>query len=488
MIEDVRIEHENNIYAKIICEDSIAQELADFFTFSVPGANFSPLYRERKWDGKIRLFSTKTRQIYVGLIEYVVKFCEINGYSSLRVTHQKSNGIIKTPSVNDIKNWNIPEKYTPRDYQLAAYIHALRNKRCNILSPTASGKSLIIYMITRWLLENGRKRGLLIVPTVSLVQQMAGDFVDYGWDAEANCQMIYEGKSKIPNKPFVISTWQSIYEMPKEYFALFDFVIGDEAHQFKAKSLTGILNKMINADYRIGTTGTLSGENVHKLVLEGLFGPVKRFATTKQLMDRKQLAELSIKCLVLKYPEEVSKSLRGFEYKDEIDFLIGYKPRNVFIRNLAESLKGNTLLLYTRVDDHGKILFDLFKETIKDRKVFFISGQVSADVREEVRHIVEKETDAIIIASFGTFSTGTNIRNLHNVIFGSPTKSRIRTMQSIGRGLRIGDNHTESTLYDIADDLRYKSYVNFTLNHYEDRVRMYSAEQFKFKTFNIGIS
>lgn len=292
----------------------------------------------------------------------------------------------------------------------------------------------------------------------------------------------------MPTARLVISTWQSIYDMPTQYFAGFDFVIGDEAHQFKAKSLTAIMTKLINCEYRIGTTGTLDGTKINKLVLEGLFGPVKQVAFTKQLIDRKELADFGIKCLVLKYPEDQCKTLKGAEYKDEIDFLIGYDKRNRFIRNLAESLVGNTLILYTYVDKHGKILHEMFNEKIKNRKIFFVCGETETVEREEVRSITEKETNAIIIASYGTFSTGINIINLNNVIFASPTKSRIRTLQSIGRGLRVGDSKKKATLYDIADDLRHKSHVNFTLKHYEERIKMYNEERFPFQTYNIGIN
>jgi superfamily II DNA or RNA helicase len=175
-------------------------------------------------------------------------------------------------------------------------------------------------------------------------------------------------------------------------------------------------------------------------------------------------------------------------YKDEIDFLIANSKRNRFICNLAGTRKGNTLVLYTYVEKHGKILYDLIRDKYPGRKVFFVHGKVEAEEREEVRHITENETDAIIVASYGTFSTGINIRNLHNAIFASPSKSVIRVLQSLGRLLRLGENKTEATLYDISDDLRYKSYTNFTLKHYEERIKIYNNEKFTFKTHNIGLT
>lgn len=474
---DIRVEQIDNVWAKVECEPSIAKELSEFFTFEVPGARFSPQYRNKYWDGKIRLFSEKTRRIYAGLMGYVIEFAKLNEYSYTMPVVETGSELaepVKTP-------------LEIRDYQLVAFRYALLKKRAIIISPTASGKSLIIYQIIRSLLSNGKKRGLLIVPTTSLVEQMYGDFKDYGWSVEKNCQRIYAGWDKAPSAPLVISTWQSIYDMPKKYFAQFDFVIGDEAHTFKADSLKHIMTNLTNCDYRIGMTGTLDGTKVNKLVLEGLFGPVKKIISTKELIDRGQLAKFEVKCLVLKHPEQECKKLSGADYNAEIEHIISHPKRNNFIGNLAKGLDGNTLILYTYVDKHGKPLYELIKEKVTDRKVHFICGQTDVLDREEVRRITEQETNSIIIASYGTFAQGINIRNLHNVVFASPTKSQIRTLQSIGRGLRLGDNKTKAVLYDVADDLRHKTYVNFTLKHYEERVKIYNNERFPIKIHNIGI-
>lgn len=478
---DVKITQINNIHAKLECDSAIAREISEFFTFDVPGAAFSPEFRNHHWDGKIRLFSLKTYQIYVGLIPYVESFCKENNYTFTTQKDQEHGVVTK----DFVKSLNLPIK--PRDYQLLALQYAIHHKRTVIISPTASGKSLIIYMMIRWMLSNNKKRGLLIVPTVSLVEQMYGDFKSYGWDVENHCQKIYQGHSKEPCFPLVISTWQSIFDMPKKYFSQFDFIIGDEAHTFKAKSLTDIMKSLINCDYRIGTTGTLDGTKVHKLVLEGLFGHTKRVVSTKELIDRKQLADFKIKCMVIKYPEAECNAVKSLQYQEEIDFIIRHEKRNRIIRDLAINLKGNTLILYTYVVKHGKVLFELFKEKEYNRKVFFVCGETDVLDREEIRHITEKENDAIIVASYGTFSTGINIRNLHNIIFASPTKSRIRSLQSIGRGLRLGDNKDEAVLYDIVDDLRCKTHINFTLKHFEERIKMYNDEKFPFKIYNIGL-
>ena len=344
----------------------------------------------------------------------------------------------------------------------------------------------MLYCIIRYLqLEN--ERGLLIVPTTSLVEQMYKDFEDYGYDSEQYCHRQYSGKEKHTNKFLTITTWQSIYKNPGEYFEQFDFVLGDEAHQFKAKSLTTILSGCVNAKYRIGTTGTLDGTQTHKLVLEGLFGPVYKATSTADLIDKGQLASFKIKCLILKHPESVCKMARSWDYNQELEYIVMNTARNNFIRNLALSLNGNTLILFQFVEKHGKSLYANIKEQAKNRHVFFVFGGTDVEIRESVRAITEKERDAIIVASYGTFSTGVNIRNLHNIIFASPSKSRIRNLQSIGRGLRIGDNKDEAVLFDISDDFRIGKYTNYALKHFVDRVKIYDDEKFNYKFYNIEL-
>jgi superfamily II DNA or RNA helicase len=248
------------------------------------------------------------------------------------------------------------------------------------------------------------------------------------------------------------------------------------------------MTKLADCKYRIGLTGTLDGAHTHKLVLEGLFGAVNKVTTTKKLMDKNQLSNLVVRCLILKHSETNSKMVSKGKYQDEIDYLVSSKARNNFIRNLALKIKGNTLVLFQLVEKHGKDLFKSIEDKAeKDRKVFYIYGGVETEEREKARAIVENETDAIIVASYGTFSTGINIKNLHNIIFASPSKSRIRNLQSIGRGLRLGDNKINATLYDISDDLTYKSKENYTLKHFQERINIYTEEEFDYEIHNINL-
>ena len=488
---DIVLYKQNEAFIKFDCEKSVAQELADYFTFFVPGYQFMPAYKNKLWDGKIRLADLRTHTIYHGLVPYIEKFCEERGYklgidTPVNVTENFSVTEAKA-FIDDLKLDKSIITEGARDYQVKAFITAVRNRRMLLLSPTGSGKSLIQYLILRYLQHKDYKKGLLIVPTTSLVEQMYADFVSYGYDAAEYAHRQYSGKDKHADKFLTITTWQSIYKNPPEYFEQFDFVLGDEAHQFKAKSLTTIMTGLKNAKYRIGCTGTVDGTQTHKLVLEGLFGPLYQSTTTAKLIENKQLADFRIKCLVLKYPEDVCKQSRGWDYQSEIEYIVSSKARNEFIRNLALSLQGNSLILFNLVEKHGKQLHKLIKEKSGDRHVFFVYGGTDVEVREQVRAITEKQNDAIIVASYGTFSTGINIRNLHNVVFASPSKSRVRNLQSIGRGLRIGDSKTEAVLYDIADDFRIGKHVNFTLRHLQERVKIYDDEKFKYKFYNIEV-
>lgn len=480
---------------RIYGDDSVEQELRDFFTFEVPGARFTPMYRAKMWDGKIRMYDIHRKTLLKGLYEYVVKFCERNQYE------YKLDGVVDSKTEEDpakiaefVKWLNPCSRGNPievRDYQLDAITHAIRNERSLLLSPTASGKSLIIYSTMRYHLEHKRKC-IIVVPTTSLVEQMYSDFADYStgnkWKVDANCQKLYSGFSREFTSNVLITTWQSIYKQPKAWFEQFDVCFGDEAHNFKAKSLTTIMEKMANTRYRIGTTGTIDNKNAHKLVLEGVFGPVYKVTTTKELMDNKQVAALKIKCLLLKYDQDTRKLLKGATYQNEMNYIVQHEKRNKFIRNLAVSCEGNTLLLFQYVEKHGKVLHDMIQSKVgQSRKVYFIYGGTDVEAREEARKITDENDDVIIIASYGVFSTGINIPSIENVIFASPSKSKIRNLQSIGRGLRLKNGKTHCSLFDIADDLSWKSKKNHTLNHLTERLKIYSEEEFTFKILEIDL-
>ena len=507
MAEVLRIKKKNEVFITVDCDPSIGQELTDYFTFFVPGYKFMPAYKNKIWDGKIRLYNGRTKEIYAGLFQHICDFARSASYDIEVVDDNyygrpDSQNLVKPEQLDQfIRELNLyahGKAIAPRDYQLNAIMHALTNCKAMLLSPTASGKSLIIYILIRAFLAENNKKVLLVVPTTSLVEQMYKDFADYStldddWNNDEMCHRIYSGKEKINiSQRVIITTWQSIYKMQGTWFEPYGMVIGDEAHNFKAKSLSAIMEKLRDAKYRIGTTGTLDGTQTHRLVLEGLFGPVYKVTSTQELIEKKTLADLRIDMLLLKHNDLACQEVKGKTYQEEMDWIVSHEKRNKFIRNLAMSQEGNTLVLFNYVEKHGKPLYDLIDKKLNElprrtRKLFFVSGGVETDERERIRTITEGEKDAIIVASMGTFSTGINIRNLNNIIFASPSKSQIRVLQSIGRGLRKSDDGKATIIFDIADDLHWKKKRNYTLDHAAERIKIYSKEKFNYKIYEISI-
>ena len=490
---DIIVHKKDDVYINIECEAGLAHDLSDYFTFQVPGYKFMPAYRSRAWDGKIRLFNAFGGELYYGLLPYVVEFASRNNLTIQTLPLERTSTPEETATFFKKLNPQVGgSPIEPYDYQMEALHHGLNQKRALMLSPTSSGKSLMIYGLVNWYMNTVEKKILIIVPTTTLVEQLYKDFDDYsngsGCDySNDNTHRIYAGKDKETDRKIVITTWQSIYKLKKDWFQQFDVVIGDEAHNFKAKSLTSILTKMVNCEFRFGFTGTLDGTQTHKLVLEGLFGQVHKVTTTKALMDSDTIAKLHIEAVTLGYTDEEKKAVKLMAYKEEIDFLINHTKRNKFICDLALSRDKNTLILFQYVEKHGKKLYEYLTKKDPERPVFFVSGSVETEVREEIREITELSTNAIIVASYGTFSTGINIRNLHNVIFGHPAKSRIRNLQSVGRVLRKAEGKDKATLFDISDDLSWKKHKNFSLRHFFERVKIYNAEKFDYKLRSIKL-
>lgn len=478
------INPDNETYIRIECDEAVARDLHDYFTITIP----NPQFLRRGWNGKLRLLDMRKMRIYKGLIPYIQDWAK---KQKLEVTYSDPT-IIKENDItlaevsqfaSQLQISNRGKQINPYEHQIVAVTYALRKKRLTLVSPTASGKSLVMYLLIRSLVK---KKILIIVPTTNLVEQLFSDFEDYssinGWNVLKHVHRIYYGYEKITNKPIIISTWQSLQSLDKSYFEQFDGIFGDEAHGCSANSLKTIIGHCINAKYRIGLTGTIQDTKCHVLVIEGLFGQLYRPTTTSKLIKEKKLSYFKIKCIILTHEKQ-----RIMTYHEELEYLVSNPKRNQFICNLALSLKNNTLILYQYVHKHGLILKSMLEQNSNDKKIYFISGNVDTEIREEIRKIAEKEDNAIIIASYQTFSFGANMNNLHNIIFASPSKSRIRVMQSIGRELRLNHNKSVCFLFDIADDLSYDTKVNHTYTHFNIRTSLYEEEKFPYETYNITL-
>lgn len=470
---------ESNV--RLVTDDGLLRELYDSFSFQVAGYKFQPKFKMGIWDGYIRLINVRNSTAPKGLVPAILDWCAERDYKCTLDPYIVAQFKQKV----DFSWESLKLAMAPRDFQEKAVDICIRKKRQIILSSTGSGKSLIIYAVIRAIQNAIDEKILLIVPSVSLVEQMYSDFKVYSkndmqWNVEDNVHKIYSGQDKNAEQQVFISTWQSLQNIKGDYLEQFGAVLGDEVHQFEAKVATTIIEKCKNAFFRFGFTGTLKETKTNEMQLISSFGPVTRVSSTKDLQDQGILAKLKIKGIVLKHTADDCELLKGAKYADEISWIVQNKRRERFLTNLCNTREGNTLVLFQFVEKQGKPLYSALKATSNGRQVHFVYGGTDADIRENVRKICESHDNVIIVASYGVFSTGVSINNLHNIVFASPVKSKVRVLQSIGRTLRLHESKEYATLYDISDDLRGKRKTNnITLGHFVERYQTYISEGFE---------
>lgn len=486
---DILVRKINEVYLHIQTSDpAIHYELSDYFSFYVDGYRFNPRYKAGIWDGRIKIYKLNNRQLPVGLLSKLIEFAADHEYS-IECENIPGDNDVDLNSIKEfIDNLNLP--FEPRDYQVKALVRAARKGRMTLLSPTSSGKSLILYLIYRWM----NVKTLLLVPSKGLVNQMESDFIEYGLEEEVH---IMSSAERFTDANLTISTWQNLQSRftdgkngkpdIQEILAEYEMILVDECHQAASKELAYILENAKNIKYRMGFTGTLQNSKTNPTVIQGLLGPIYQDITTKELMDRGDVADLTIKALILNYPSEERKIVSGLKYQDEIDYICANQYRNKFIRNLAKSLDGNVMIMFDYIEKHGRVLESDFRSNITDRNIYWISGSTDAEDREEIRGIVEKETNCILFVSKRAGGTGMSIKNINYIIFVSPGKAKIQTLQNIGRGLRKSHTKLKVTLFDIADNFKHKKKENHTIKHFLERVKIYDSEQFKVKVYNIEV-
>lgn len=489
---DVTITKVNNTYIKASTNPGIKLELAEAFTFRVEGFMFTPAYKSGRWDGKIRLLNSMSGHIYFGLLHRLLSVIEDMGYSAEVDPQLTDYTDVPDDYVHTLMDEiNTPKKYTLRDYQNTAVLNSIRLNRTVIESSTGSGKSFMMYLLSRHHMKFNRKI-LIVVPTIDLVNQMNIEFTNYNNGTPLDTHLITAGVSKESDADIVITTWQSIQNMDSEYFNQYQVFFGDEAHQYNsnAKKIISIMEKAGSVAFRYGTTGTVDDKKLNVLTLEGLFGKILKVTDTKELIDRGTLSDFRIKATVLKYPEDISKVISGLKYADEIKWLLSCKARNKFLINLTKSIEGNTLLMFNHTK-HGTLLYDSLKD-LNTHKVFLVHGKLIKDTRKKVmieilEAISKGDKPVVIVASSGVFSTGINIPELDNIIFAHPTKSRRINLQSIGRVLRKAEGKVEAVLYDIVDDMRYRKRSNFAYKHFMERYRIYKDQGFQLSLYEFKL-
>jgi hypothetical protein len=344
-----------------------------------------------------------------------------------------------------------------------------------------SGKSLVIYTIIRFLIATGN-RIMLVVPNVSLVNQMYSDFVDYGWyTVNKHVEKLYSGEKPTFGKDVLITTYQSLMKRPPAFFAPYTSIMNDEAHSVKSLELQKISKKCVNASARLGFTGTLPKNDADKYNIQGALGPVIFKYKTKALVDQGVLAQIKIANCFIKYPDHIAMLGRRRQYHDEIDLIENTYERNHAFKYVFNSIPDgqNTIIFVNHIDHLNKIA-EYLEEKLDDKyTLYIIHGGIKPEARETIRKTIDKEHDSILIATYGAASTGINIKRIHNVILGSSSKSEIRVLQTIGRGLR---KHAQN------DDFAYKNKngnltKNHVYNHWEERFLYYKEQEFPcFKT------
>lgn len=505
MPDIIKAKLKNHSSLALSATTDILYEIRDYFSFRKKGYQYNPKFKAGVWDGYLRAFDIRDRTIPSGLIDRLKEFTSHPGRDyELQLEESEWFGLPGAKDEIDLEELfafikdlkPVRDDGTPieiYDYQFAAIFDALTTKRRLIISPTATGKSFIIYCIMRWWLEKHHEDGdkfVLIVPTTLLVNQMYGDFEDYsranGWSVEDNCHMLYSGKEKISSKPILISTWQSLCKFNQQFFGTVKAIVGDEVHEYAADTVQGIMKSCINADRRWGTTGTLDDAQCSEMSLVGAFGEKLQVTTTKEQIENGRLSQLAVSAIRLKYPKEERRGFRK-RYKDynaEVGFIELHKGRMSFLTNMVSGLTGNTIVLF-RHQEHGRAIYNALIEA--GIKAYYIDGTVDAEDRDKYRREINSSTGCVLVGSYQTCSTGMNIRNLQNLIFAAPHKGIVKILQSIGRILRLSDDGSAAHVYDIIDDIAAGKTPNHALRHGQIRLEIYATQEFDYTVFDVNL-
>lgn len=472
------------------CDIGTHLELKEHVSAYAANYKFHPKFKAKIWNGKISFYDIRSHLYPIGLLPQVYECAVKFGYKvKLNFDISRLSNIISDDEIDEFSYKIFKEGFELRDYQFNAIKSSLTNKRGVCLSATASGKSAMIYAIFRYLIGPlKKKKTMLIVPNTSLVEQMFSDFIDYGWvDINNHVTKLYSGRKPDYNKPILITTWQSIYKQPESFFENFDAVVIDEAQNAKSLSISSVMKKCKKADYRLGFTGTLPTERADEMNIRSSLGPVIFELKSKELIDRGVLSMIYIANILLKYPIDVIAKQRGRSYPEEVRFIETYDSRNKAFDFIFSHIKDkqNTLILCNHLDHLSQI--ETYLKMYLDKKyiIYIISGEIKTQEREDIRRLMEKGENVILLASYGTMSAGVNIKRIHNVVFASSSKSKIRVLQSIGRGLRKHDSKEYVVLWDLIDDMTYEKRTgtiakNYMYQHWEERIKFYDDQGFTY--------
>jgi superfamily II DNA or RNA helicase len=482
------------------CTELEYEQLKTSLTKKIEGWRFHPLVKKKLWDGNISFI--KKNKIPSGLWKEVIDICKeydleftLNGITNIFDTE------INVDSFNEwVEDFFKNSDIKPRDYQIDAAFKILKYRRCLAELATSAGKTLISFLVIAYLMEVlGKKKILMIVPNVSLVVQASGDFEEYNKQrVSLKIQQIYAGVKLRQSSNIVIGTYQSLVKNDEEYFKQFDAVFIDETHKAKATSIQTIMDKCWHCDYRFGLSGTIPKRGtVDRLSLMSALGPLVTQVKANYLQEEGHIAQCKVIQFHMDYATIEQKNAFADLSKNSYDrqrlfsleqnFINQDEKRLNFICQIIKKSTNNSLVLFHKID-YGEKLYQKLKE-VTDKKIYYVDGGVSPELREEFKSRMEKNNDVIIVASYGTFSTGISIKNIHNVYFTESFKSEVIIRQSIGRGLRKHHAKEVVKIYDFIDDLRFKDesidWTNYTFRHGIERRRIYKEENFPFEVHDI---
>ncbi len=496
----IEIEKIDEIYLQIVCSTEESLEFKDLFSYYAKDYKYQPRYKAKIWNGKISLYDHNSHLLPIGLLEEFIKYLENNNYAykfNFDMNELFDDSFSKEELDLFLNYLFKGTKFTPRDYQIEAIQNCLYRKRGVVESCVGSGKSLMIYSIIRYLIEKYDYKCLLIVPSVSLVEQMFSDFLEYGWnDLDNFVDILYSGKI-ISNKNILISTWQSIYQKDKKFFDRFDVILLDECHSLsdEAKSIKSIMQKCENSKYKLGFTGTLPDEECDLYTIFGYIGSQIFELKMNFLIDEGVLSKISIANILFQYPSEIVKKYKDRNYFEEERFVESYEPRMKVLKYIFTNIYPHeNVLILCRHLEHLKSIERYLLGALSDNyKVCVINGTVTPERREQLRKMMEVENNMVIVATYGTMRQGVNIKRIHHVIFASSYKSKIGVIQSIGRGERTSDDKEQLILWDIVDSLRYKKrtgkmYNNHLFKHFLERLKYYDEQKFKYQNLQITVN
>lgn len=484
MIVELTKYDDYNIKISTSGNSEIITAIDNYFSPYADGYFFHPKYKQGVWNGRINFFNKRMMTLPIGLFEELMTMLNEKNY--LTVLSEELRQIQTPPKTThniQLPNWfsKDGEQYSLHDYQADGINCLLDHKFGIAVVGTAGGKMpMIVAGIKGMLEEDPSAKILVICIRQQLVEQVYKEFAVTGESQDKVVRLHGENKEalKSKNPQVVIATWQSIDSLRKkgkDFFKLFDAVIVDEVQSAKANVLSNILDMMKNTTWRFGLTGSMPPNRADKYTVLSKIGPVRYIKKSKSLQDEGYISKVYIKMIGLMW-KRPKKDYENEDYPQERNWLEQNSSRNKFIGNLVHARfsrkkEENTLILVEKIE-HGKTLQDIISKL--GYETYFVHGSMNLADREDIRELAEEKNNICIVATYGTFSTGINIKRIHSIIFAMPGKGEVRTVQSIGRGLRKTDKKDSLILFDIFDD------TVFSKKHMKQRQQIYKEQGFPF--------